>query len=323
MKLTSSPTSKVIPVQQSPLRWWIYQRERFPLVTNGLLIAAFSSSAVSYSALMRGSIPSFASLLVAFATCLIFFLQLRIADEFKDYREDLRFRPYRPVPRGLVTLAELGTVGVASGILQLGMAVGLSGYSTTGLPVLVLPLVVTWLYIGLMSQEFFVSDWIKAHPIIYMLSHMVVMPLIYFYATACDWLVVKSHLPIGLAWFLGVSFVGGLIIEVGRKIRSAKDEEIGVETYTYLWGQRNAVWVWLSLCTGMAILSAIASYHLNFLWPTLGILGGLLTGSIATAVLFLKSPRRKGGKRFEWMSGIWTLLVYLCLGAFPLLGKLF
>ena len=42
----------------------------------------------------------------------VFFLQLRIADEFKDFAEDSRFRPYRPVPRGLVTLTELGWVGV-------------------------------------------------------------------------------------------------------------------------------------------------------------------------------------------------------------------
>lgn len=318
MKLISSST-KVTPVQQSPLRWWIYQRERFPLVTNGLLVAAFSSSAVSYSALMHGNVPRFASFLVAFVTCLIFFLQLRIADEFKDFEEDMRFRPYRPVPRGLVSLPELATVGVASGVLQLGMAVGLGGYSTTGLPVLVLPLVATWLYIGLMSREFFVRDWIKAHPIIYMLSHMVVMPLIYFYATACDWLVAQMHPPVGLPWVLGVSFVGGLMIEVGRKIRSPKDEEVGVETYTYLWGQRNAVRVWLGICLGMAILSAIASYHLHFLWPTLGVLFALATGSITVAVSFLNSPRRKRGKQFEWMSGIWTLLVYLCLGLFPLL----
>ena len=35
-------------------RWWIYQRERFPVLAHGLLIAAFSSSAVCFSQLLRG-----------------------------------------------------------------------------------------------------------------------------------------------------------------------------------------------------------------------------------------------------------------------------
>ena len=90
-------------------RWWVYQRERFPVLAHGPLILAFSSSALSFSALLRGARewPRPAALVAAFVTCLLFFLQLRIADEFKDFEEDSRWRPYRPVPRGLVTLREL------------------------------------------------------------------------------------------------------------------------------------------------------------------------------------------------------------------------
>lgn len=89
------------------MRWWVYQRERFPVFAHGALIAAFSASAVCYSALVRGADRvALGSLAVAFGTAFLFFLQLRIADEFKDFAEDARFRPYRPVPRGLVTLRE-------------------------------------------------------------------------------------------------------------------------------------------------------------------------------------------------------------------------
>ncbi len=34
-------------------RWWVYQRERFPLFGHGPLILAFSFSAVSFSWLLR------------------------------------------------------------------------------------------------------------------------------------------------------------------------------------------------------------------------------------------------------------------------------
>ena len=91
-------------------RWWIYQQERFPLAAHGPLILAFSASAVAYSALLRGpgARPAVISFAVAFLVSLGSFFLLRVADEFKDAEEDARFRPYRPVPRGLIRLRELG-----------------------------------------------------------------------------------------------------------------------------------------------------------------------------------------------------------------------
>src|SRR3954470_8291934 len=108
-------------------RWWVYQRERFPVFAHGPLIAAFSLSAVSFSRLLRGqvSLPEGKAALVAFVTALLFILQLRIADEFKDFEEDSKYRPYRAVPRGLVTLRELGWVGVGAAAIQAGLAVWL------------------------------------------------------------------------------------------------------------------------------------------------------------------------------------------------------
>src|SRR5436305_14666853 len=156
-------------------RWWVYQRERFPVVAHGLLIAAFSSSAVCFAALLRSQqiyrieIPHPLSLLVAYATAFLFFLQLRIADEFKDFEEDSRYRPYRPVPRGLVKLRELAVVFVLTALIQLGLALWLD----TGLLLL---LGVTWTYLVLMSKEFFVAEWLKKRHILYMVSHMIIVP---------------------------------------------------------------------------------------------------------------------------------------------------
>ena len=36
-------------------RWWIYQKERFPLLAHGPLIFAFSACAVAFSSLLRGA----------------------------------------------------------------------------------------------------------------------------------------------------------------------------------------------------------------------------------------------------------------------------
>src|SRR5262249_56200134 len=104
-------------------RWWVYQRERFPVLGHGMLIAAFSFSAVCFSALLRGqsNLPPLRACLVAFGTAFLFFLQLRIADEFKDFEEDSRYRPYRALPPAPVALPGLARLLLLGPPLQLSL----------------------------------------------------------------------------------------------------------------------------------------------------------------------------------------------------------
>ena len=128
-------------------RWWIYQKERFPLLGHGPLIAAFSACAVSFSALLRGApAPGWQMFLTAFGVCLLMFLQLRIADEFKDAGDDARWRPYRPVPRGLVTLGELRVLFIFAALVQTGLVLALEVR-------LMMVLAIAWSYLVLMSVE--------------------------------------------------------------------------------------------------------------------------------------------------------------------------
>jgi 4-hydroxybenzoate polyprenyltransferase len=295
-------------------RWIVYQRERFPLAAHVPLVAAFSVSAVCFSSLVRGHVaaPSAAALVVAFVTSLLFFLQLRIADEFKDRDDDARFRPYRPVPRGLVSLRELAWVGAAAGVVQLGLALWLQ-------PSLVWMLLMTWTYLALMTREFFAGRLLKANPVLYMASHMLIVPLIDLYATACDWRVAGlSDPPPGLFWFLVVSFLNGLVVEIGRKTRAAADEEHGVETYSSLWGRHGAVCGWLAavLLTGMAAWHA--SIPIGTTTPTAAMLVVLTVGCGVVSRRFIRTSRPGSGKWLETMAGIWTVLMYVGLGAAPL-----
>lgn len=299
-------------------RFWTYQSERFPVVGHGILIAAFSFSAISFSMLLRGAIvwPNAGGVLVGFASAFLFFLQLRLADEFKDFEEDARYRPYRPVPRGLVSLRELGGLGVLTAALQLALALWLE-------PKLVPLLLLTWGYLALMSKEFFVPDWLKAHPIIYMASHMVIVPLIDLYTTACDWLVAGESVPHGgLAWFLVVSFFNGVVIELGRKIRAPQDEERGVETYSALWGRPAAALAWLGALAVTAVSAWLAACEIGFAGPVGWLLAGLLLVAGAVALRFLRQPVTRRAKLIETVSGVWTILMYLSVGAAPLLWQL-
>ncbi|PTY01470.1 hypothetical protein DB346_12005 [Verrucomicrobia bacterium LW23] len=304
----------------------MYQRERFPVLAHGPLVLAFSACAVCFSALLRGvggetgapgpdvatiAPPTWHAFLVAFVTSFISFLHLRIADEFKDLEEDTLYRPYRPVPRGLVTLRELAVLGIAGAVIQLALALWLDAR-------LLVPLLATWAYLALMSREFFCRDWLKARPITYMWTHMLIMPLIDFYATACDWLPTRDAVPPpGLAWFVAVSFFSGFIIEIGRKIRSPLDEEAGVPTYSATWGRGRAVTT-LAVVIGLTSLSAIlAAACIRFAQPVAVVIVAMLLVYAAISARFLGNPSPGRGKSFELFAALWTLALYLGLGVAP------
>ncbi len=289
------------------MRWWTYQKERFPIFQHGLLVAAFSSSAVAYTSLLCSTTPSWRAFLVAFITVFLFFLQLRIADEFKDAEEDAKYRPHRAVPRGLISLKELGIVFISTTIIQLILTIWLD-YR------LLILLFITWTYLSLMSVEFFARDWLKTRHITYLWTHMLIMPLVDLFATACLWLPNESK-PDNLIYFIIASFFNGIIIEIGRKLRQPQNEQTGVPTYSKLWGLTNASRAWLSCMAITALFAILAASKINFALPATLILAPILL--LATWSYHHANTIKT--KHFELISGIWTLALYTSLGIIPLL----
>ncbi len=317
-------------------RAWIYQKERFPLVKHGLLILIFSGAAVGYGASLTDTRPALSSAFVAFASTFAFFWQMRVADEFKDLADDAQYRPYRPVPRGLVSLHELAFLGLISAVIQASLALWLA-------PALLGFLVGIWAYFGLMCKEFFVRHWLKSHPVAYVLSHMVIVPLIAGYAVAAQTIPSTGSLTFpGLYPFLATCFGNGLVIELGRKIRLPAGEEPGVETYSALWGLPGAVRLWFGAVLVTAIFSLGAAWQINALAIVVPILAALM-GWIGFKVWPLLENRsaaqppqlsppaplpggpestRKIYDILDTPTAIWTLGVYLSLGWLPwLFGK--
>lgn len=298
-------------------KWNIYQSSRFPIIKHSILILAFSSSAVSFSSMIAGrSMPETISYIVAFITCLLFFLQLRIADEFKDYEEDCLYRSYRPVPQGIITLKELKYLFIIASAIQLTAAAFLD-WKLAGILLLV------WVYLACMSKEFGIKDWLKAHPITYLWSHMLIMPMVDFYATATDWILFSAP-TYALYWFVALSFFNGINLEVGRKIRSQKDEEKGVETYSFLWGAKKACLVWISMILLTGICAIGAAYHLPepFFQIVAVFVAGYFILSCFMVKKFLKNTIDGKGGVIENASGIYTLIIYLLLGIVPLIFQL-
>jgi 4-hydroxybenzoate polyprenyltransferase len=292
-----------------PRRLWLYQRERFPLFAHGVLLIVFSQCAVFYSAFLRGGsyIPAPQTCITAFLLTYFGFLQLRILDEFKDSEDDRRFRPYRPVPRGLVSLSELAVVGMITAALQFAVAAASSS-------TLLLILLTTWLYQTLMTREFFVAEWLSHHPVAYLLSHMLILPMFALLASASDWGLSGTAPPAGLLPLITTSFAFGLVFEIGRKIRAQADEERGVETNSVLWGRKTAVYVWWCAMTLALLCAAWTAIPLQHLVPV-NILLLLVFGiSILAGLRFLRTPKPGAGRDLEHVSGLALLMTFSAIG---------
>jgi 4-hydroxybenzoate polyprenyltransferase len=293
-------------------RWWIYQAERFPLVKTVPLLAMFSAASISVSAVLAGRpVPGLGAYLIGFGLVFLLFLQLRVCDEIKDADDDRRYRPERPIPRGLVTLREV----VILGALTLPVTIALTLIWGSGLIWL---LVLVWMWLALMTAEFGVPDWLKARPALYLVSHMAIMPLIDLLVTGVEWLPHGAPHP-ALLWFVALSFANGCVLELGRKLWAAESERHGVDSYSHLWGPRRATAVWMGFVALSFVLLCgvgLAVGH-GILFACIGLVG--VAACFWAGLSYARTSDLKAEKRVDLVAGLWVFLCYATAGFVPLL----
>ena len=328
----------------------IYLNERFPLGKNSFFVLIFTLSGYIYAGLLYNSkiIKSILSkevnrvpllwnkeinkvpiiwykLLPLFIIIFMFFFQLRITDEFKDYEEDLKYRPYRPVQRGIISLKALGKIGIATIIIQIILAHVINSK-------LIYFMLLVWIYMFLMTKEFFIKNWLTERILIYALSHVVIMIFITLVIVKGTGYILQDHfletlylslekyeknIFIGLIPLFALNYLNGIVLEIGRKTRKNDEEENGVQTYSKLWGRKKAVII-LSLLFIieylLVILGLTHTYKEYFFFGGLTLLL-ILVVSIYFMVKFLKKDL--SGKIVETMSGLWIIFSSICMGFLP------
>lgn len=291
-------------------RLWIYQAERFPLIRTVPLLALFSAAAINVSALLADRpLPGPWAYLAGFLLGLILFFQMRVADEHKDYADDCRYRPERAVPRGLVSLPLLARLAGLAALIA--AAIALTRPAPTSLCLLVV-----WGWLFLMTREFFAPDWLKARPILYLVSHMAILPLIDLMLTSLEW-AATAPAP-GLWLFLALSFVNGCVLEIGRKIWAPESERDGVETYSKLWGPRAGVVVWALIIAGAALLLILIGIRLGA-GMAVGAVAALgMAAALLAAARFASAPDAKRERHVDAVAGLWVALSYLAAGFLPI-----
>ena len=282
-------------------RWLVYQQERFPLARHAPLVLVTCLCALAFTLGLQSE-AHWPSLVGWFGSSLVtlgLFFLLRVLDEFKDFEDDSRFRPYRPVSRGVLRLEDLARAGWLVAGLQLFVTFIFA-------PRAVLPLIVCWAFMALMALEFFVPDWLKARPLIYMLSHAPITGLIQLQASAWVW---TDTVPGGVIWLVFCATAAGIMLELGRKIRAPEDEEPGVDTYSAAWGIPRAVAAWLLAGAMAATLTLISSFG----WFSVICLSALGVSSLWLGLKFQAGGSKRLANWFEPASAVWALIVFASL----------
>lgn len=153
--------------------WLTFFKERTPIAS--YLLITFGPATSGYA---LASNPNALSLLLAFVGFFLFFLVLRMMDEYKDYDKDVLAHPKRPLPRGLIPLPQFKT-GITVGMISLiafDLLLLLSGYKNS---FYLYSLVI--IHLWLMYKEFYVAEWINARPLLYAITHQLILVTLCLY----------------------------------------------------------------------------------------------------------------------------------------------
>lgn len=241
------------------------------------------------------------------------FLMVRIVDEFKDYEEDCKYRPYRPVPRGLIKLKELKIVFIICIIIQLILTITCSQNG-------ILYLLILWAFFALMSKGFFIKKILDKHLLLEVTLDELILPIMVLYLanfipqiylnynSSVDFAITNSIiLTDPNVWkILVMAYIISWIVEVARKIRCKEDEEEGVKTYTAILGIGRAMLLMFILETLLMLVQGAIFGH--YIWIVcLYVLANIPN------ILFAKKKTKKMAKLAELSANIYIAIVYCSL----------
>jgi len=277
-------------------RWLTYVNERFPLPTYLILTGAMCWSGAALFKVDPLSTPIQSGL--SMAGLLLFFFELRLMDEWKDFEKDKVAHPERPLPRGLIEPTEV-RMAIALGLIAMLTLAGTLAFLQH--PEAALIYLGTTVYLALMYREFFVGKWLSSFPFLYGFTHQIILiPLMAFPVAIYHgqgWLQMQSI-------ELGITVLGAFFTyELCRKLNPRAHPVLN--TYPQVYG-RGGTFFRISLTTSIALLgSSLLRLELVSVLP-------LLLTWIAALVWVFKP------KSFKMVEALATLSLLIHLASIPL-----
>lgn len=231
---------------------------------------------------------------------------LRCFDELKDQDVDAQCFPHRPVVRGATTYTDIRILILLNLTLLVGLNLG-KGLVTDAFMVMIVYMILSW-------QWYLFESIVSPNIFLVLLTHQWWMPLNFVYIAA----VFVGLSGQAMAWqtLALVIFLfwlpGGLLLEIGRKIR-APEQEDDYLSYTKRWGTTRACLFLLGINIGVGISWFSFGIWLGLPWFVAGIFL-LMSALLGTLIVrFIQNPR-KSNNFINLFCQIYVGLVYL----FPL-----
>tara|TARA_Y100001954_G_C15777509_1_gene587874 strand:+ start:321 stop:1190 length:870 start_codon:yes stop_codon:yes gene_type:complete len=231
--------------------WLIFIKERIPVVVYALLVGGITSSSFIFGNIQINlkEAPLF---LLGFFGLFLAFAILRMMDEVKDFEKDKVAHPDRPLPRGLLKVDQvLGMIKFIY-IFMVILSIALIFFKSiqSGLCYLVITI---WL--GLMYKEFFIPKWLNERPLIYAISHQILMLAV----AAFPALLYNQSNNYGTIIALGTTILGSFFTyEVCRKLDPKADPILG--TYLVTYGPFNT----FTIVLGTSVVAWIGALQLGY-----------------------------------------------------------
>lgn len=297
---------------QSPLasRLLAYTNERFPLVPIIIFVFLLTSGYAHFFANWFNNSFSWSEpkLWLTMFAVFLFMLQLRMADEIKDFDKDSKAYPDRILSRGIIPLSLVRYTLFATIALELIIS-AMMGTSH------LLWMIVLQVWGNLMAKEFFVKEVLDRQVTLNLVLHQMILPP----------LAIYSALPFLAPYnsFANMRAVPALIFltllytlyEMARKTWSADRENVHADSYTRFWGIDGAVFVQISLTSVTMILMEVMKFDFPMIYRLLAYVFAAIYA--LTLVLFRSNPIRKRSKLVE-LGGSIFLLGMCALNAFAI-----
>lgn len=285
--------------------FYLYQKERFPIVILGLsfLPAILSSGAVVVAQVE----PRF--ILSALIVSIAYLLHVRIIDEFRDYEHDLKHHKDRPVSSGIISLKALNVIDW----LAIIAVILVSLYSSKEALFIAVAML---LYSYFARREFFLGLQFRRHFYLYNAVNLVQMLLlqVLVYTIANPAFVFTTLIMVHFMF----TATGTILFEFLRKVKSPGDDGTGKDTYTWFLGLNNALFIYaifaalniLLFVKTMFLIQTSISY-----WILLTVV--LVIGTYSTLLINKMRKQEKTNQlmqlSFMVMYGVFNMLLFLAV----------
>ena len=248
---------------------------------------------------------------VGFVTIFTFFLSLRIADDLKDTKVDLKLFAHRPIPSGRTKKKDIIVLLIVFNAITLALNIIFMREH----PLYFIFYAILIGYGTLMSVWFFARAKIQKNLLLALLTHNPIGVIINMYIIGFTCL--KYGLPIFTLHHILLALTlywPTLVWEISRKVRAPEDETEYV-TYSKLYGYKKITIIIMAIMTIDVVTSAILMYEL-WSWGIIAVVAAY-AWYMVQSTRFLRNPKKlklvKQVEIYEFITEVPVIMIQIVL----------